>query len=786
MVTERVIKRDGRIEDVDFNKVLERIRALCFGLNTTHVNAHKIAKMVIQGVYDLVPTHELDVLAVKVAGSLTVEHHDYGLLAGRISASNLQKQCPGTFSQCVSDLYNYERDGKRAPLVSEEYHDYVQQNKETLDAMVRPERDMTYNVFAMETLKRSYLLKCGERIVETPQYMNLRVATFLNMHLSTSDVLATYDALSEKKYTHASPTIFNSGTPCPQMASCFLLKLDEDSIRGIYKTLGDCAEISKSAGGIGLAFHEIRSAGSYIHSTGGKADGLVPALRVYNESSRYVTQASKRKGSYAVYLECHHADVMDFLKLRLPGGAEEARCRFLFTALWCTDMFFERVKAGAPWSLFDPNTAPGLNDVFGDAYVELYERYEREGRAVYQIPAQDVWDAVVTSASETGTPYLVNKDQANRMSNQSNVGVIQSSNLCAEILEFTSPEETAVCNLASVNLAAFVRDDNLTIDYEGLADVASLATRNLNNVIDKSYYPTPECRASNVRHRPLGLGVSGLADVFFKLGVPFDSPEAYKINARMFEALHFGALRESAALAARDGPYESFEGSPASRGVLQQDMWRDPALNPGVSGELRAELASTLDWENRWQALREIIRRDGLRNSLLTAVMPTATSATIIGVNECVEPITSNVYTRAVLSGEFVVINKYLVEALDALGLWDAQMSNRIIVNNGSVQAIKEIPVHVKEVFKTVWEISQKALIDQSFHRSPFVDQSQSLNLFMRGVTRRKYTSMMFYAWDRRLKTMQYYLRSAPATNAVQFTVEKVKEEDEPCLACAA
>lgn len=775
---EKVIKRDGRIEEVDFNKILERIKSLCHGLNTHHVNAVKIAKMVIQGVYDMVPTSELDMLAVKVAGGLNVEHPDYGLLAGRISASNLQKQCPKTFSECVEKLYNY----KKGPLVSEEFYQYVMKHADSLNAMVVHEKDLTYNVFSMETLKRSYLLRCDDKIMETPQYMNLRIATFLNMHRTTMEVRDTYNALSDKKYTHASPTMFNAGAPRAQMASCFLLKLHEDSIQGIYKTLSDCAQISKYAGGIGLSIHELRSSGSYIAGNNGKADGIVPALRVFNETALYVNQGGRRRGSFAIYLEPHHADIMDFLQLRLPGGAEERRTRDLFTALWASDLFFERVKDGKKWSLFDPNTAPGLNEVFGDEYVKLYEKYEEEGRAVQVLPAQKVWDAIVTSVTETGTPYLSNKDQANRMSNHRNLGVIQSMNLCAEISQYSSPNETAVCNLASINLSAFVNDDK-SIDYDGLANIASMAVRNLNTVIDKSYYPTEETKRSNQRHRPLGLGVSGLADVFFKVGIPFDSQEARDINRNMFEAMYYGAVRESTLLAAKDGPYPSYNTSPASIGLLQFDMWRSPTLNPGVTEELRKELDSTLGWEDRWQELRHMIKNCGMRNSLLTAVMPTASSASIIGTTECVEPVTSNIYSRAVLSGEFTLVNKYLVDELDKLNLWDKNMSQKIIANDGSVQGIDEIPMELQDRFKTVWEISQKAIIDMSFHRSQFVDQSQSLNLFMRGVTKRKYTSMLFYAWARRLKTMQYYLRSQSATQAVKFTVKKQEEE---CLSCQA
>lgn len=775
---EKVIKRDGRIEEVDFNKILERIKSLCHGLNTKHVNAVKVAKMVIQGVYDMVPTSELDMLAVKVAGGLNVEHPDYGLLAGRISASNLQKQCPKTFSECVEKLYNYEQ----GSLVSEEFYQYVIKHADSLNAMVVHEKDLTYNVFSMETLKRSYLLRCGDKIMETPQYMNLRIATFLNMHRTTMEVRDTYNALSDKKYTHASPTMFNAGAPRAQMASCFLLKLHEDSIQGIYKSLSDCAQISKYAGGIGLSIHELRSSGSYIAGNNGKADGIVPALRVFNETALYVNQGGRRKGSFAIYLEPHHGDIMDFLQLRLPGGAEERRTRDLFTAMWTSDLFFERVKAGEKWSLFDPNTAPGLNEVYGDQYVKLYEKYESEGRAIQVLPAQKVWDAIVTSVTETGTPYLLNKDQCNRMSNQRGNGVIQSSNLCAEIVQYSSKNESAVCNLASINLSAFVNDDK-SIDYDGLANTASLAVRNLNTVIDKSFYPTEETKRSNQRHRPLGLGVSGLADVFFKVGIPFDSQEARDINRNMFEAMYYGAVRESALLAAKDGSYPSYKTSPASLGLLQFDMWRSPTHNPGVTEKLRKELDSTLGWEDRWQELCHMIKNCGMRNSLLTAVMPTASSASIIGTTECVEPVTSNIYSRAVLSGEFTLVNKYLVDELDKLNLWDKSMSQKIIANDGSVQGIDEIPKELQDRFKTVWEISQKAVIDMSFHRSQFVDQSQSLNLFMTGVTKRKYSSMLFYAWARRLKTMQYYLRSQSATQAVKFTVKKQEEE---CLSCQA
>jgi len=782
---ERVIKRDGRIEEVDFNKILERITSLTYGLSN-HVSASKVAKKVVEGIFDLVLTEQLDDLATKIAASLNVNHPDFGLLAGRISASNLQKKCPTKFSESMSMLYNNTVNGVHSPILCENFYEYVMANHDKLDAMVFPSRDFCFSIFSMETLKKSYLLKSGSVICETPQYLYMRVAVFLNMEQGLEAIEETYEAFSSKKYTHASPTLFNAGTNSPQMASCFLQKLDDDSIGGIYKTLSDTAQISRWAGGIGLSMHELRSNGSYIAGSNGRADGIVPALRVFNETAVYVNQAGRRKGSFAVYLEPHHADIEDFLQLRLPGGSEERRTRDLFTALWASDLFFERVKKNESWSLFDPKTAPGLNKVYGDKYVSLYEQYESEGRAVKSLPAQRLWSMIVQSVTETGTPYLSNKDQVNRMSNQRNLGTIESSNLCCEIEQYSSKEETAVCNLASINVSAFVLDDENTVDYEGLAQTSALAVRNLNHVIDKSFYPTPESKLSNERHRPLGLGVSGLADLFFILGVDFDSHEAKVINKNVFEAIYFGAVNESVRLASLHGPYSSFKGSPASFGMLQFDLWNSSSENPGISEELRLELKSTLGWDDRWKYLKLTLKEFGMRNSLLTAVMPTASSASIMGVNECVEPITANVYTRAVLSGEFTIMNRHLVEALDKIGLWNDEMSQQIMKNDGSVQNIEGIPTELKNRFKTVWEVSQKHLIDMSFQRSPFVDQSQSLNLFLKNITTQRYTSMLFYAWARRLKTMQYYLRSQAVTSTVKFTLNNTPEQNQECLSCSA
>jgi ribonucleoside-diphosphate reductase alpha subunit len=785
---EYVVKRNGEKEAVDFSKVYQRIERMTFGLAKDQINVHAVSKAVIQGIFNGVTTEELDNLTVKVAGAMTVEHPDYGILAGRIAVSNLRKKCPPRFSEAVAKLYLYEHPkvGEQTPLVSKELFEAVMADPTLFNDMIVDERDWEYNIFAVETLKKSYLLKCGDEPVETPQYLHMRVAIGISLKdgvVDIENVRRTYEAISTFKYTHATPTLFNAGTPHPQLASCFLIKNKGDSIEGIYGTLAECAQISKHAGGIGLSFHDVRSAGAFIKGNGGTADGIVPALRNFNETARYVNQGGKRKGAIAIYLEPHHADIFDFLDLRKGHGAEERRCRDLFIAVWLSDLFMERCKNNADWTLFDPSTAPGLNEVYGEEYVRLYEQYEFEGRGVRTVKAQELWNSMCVSQIETGTPYVLNKDAVNQLSNQKNLGTIESSNLCSEVCEYTSKDESSVCQLASINLSAFVREDG-TYDYEGLADMASLAVQNLNRIINIGFYPVETARRSMMRHRPVGLGVNALADVYFKLRLPFDSPEAEQLNRNMAEALYYGAVRQSVEEAKRDGPYSTFAGSPASEGKLQMDLWRNPGVNTRVTDErLFARLRkSTLGWEDRWDKLRADVVAHGLRNSLLTAYMPTASSATLLGVYEAFEPQTSNIYRRSVLSGEFAVVNKYLVEDLVELGMWTPEVRNSIIANDGSIQHLEQIPEKMRAVYKTVWEMSMKALIDQSFDRSQYVDQSQSLNMFMKDPTVRKITSMLFYSWARGLKTMLYYLRSRSSAEAQKFTLAA----EPSCTSCTA
>ena len=744
----------------------------------------QVSKSVIGGIYNGVTTAELDQLTVKVAGAMTVEHPDYGVLAGRISISSMKKACPSKFSDAINKLYNYEHPkvGGHVPVVSRDLYEIVMADFTYWDSVIVEDRDWDYNIFAVETLKKSYFLKCGDKVMETPQFMHLRVALGINIKDGLVDkegVLETYNAISTFKYTHASPTIFNSGTPHPQLASCFLIKNKGDSIDGIYGSLLECAKISKHAGGIGLSFHDVRSKGSYIKGNNGTADGIVPALRNFNATACYVNQGSRRKGAIAIYLEPHHADIFDFLDLRKGHGAEERRCRDLFTALWVSDLFMHRCKTNSEWTLFDPSTAPGLNEVYGDEYVRLYEQYEFEGRGVKTVKAQDVWNAICVSLIETGTPYMLNKDACNGLSNQSNLGTIQSSNLCSEVIEYTSKDETAVCQLASINLSHFVSPDGESYDYEALADTASLAVKNLNKIIDIGFYPVETARRSMMRHRPIGLGVNALADVYFKMRLAWDSPEAEQLNRNLHEALYYGAVRQTVLEAEANGTYETYEGSPASQGKLQFDMWRekfqdDPKLHTRLT-------KSTLGWANRWVTLKEALGEHGMRNSLLTALMPTASSATILGVYETMECQTSNIYRRSVLSGEFAIVNKYLVEDLIKLDLWTPEIRNSIIANDGSVQHLGQIPKEIRNIYKTVWELSMKAVIDQSFDRSQYVDQSQSLNMFLKNPNIRKITSMLFYSWARGLKTMSYYLRSRSSSEAQKFTVQEAS-----CLSCSS
>jgi len=753
-----VIKRDGRRESVKFDKVTARIEKLCYGLDSRYVNAIDIAKKVIEGIYDGVTTVELDNLAAEIAASMTTKHPDFAKLAARIAISNLHKVTSKSFSNTMKRLYTYidPKTGENASLISKEVYGIVKKHAAQLDSSIIYDRDFNYDYFGFKTLERSYLMKIEGKIVERPQHMLMRVA--VGIHKEDIDAaVETYNLLSEKWFTHATPTLFNAGTPKPQLSSCFLLTMKDDSIDGIYDTLKQCAKISQSAGGIGLSIHNIRAKGSYIKGTGGVSNGVVPMLRNFDMTARYVDQGGgKRKGSFAIYLEPWHADIFEFLELKKNHGKEELRARDLFYALWLSDLFMTRVENNEMWSLFCPNEAPGLADCYGEEFEKLYTKYEAEGKYRKQVKAQDLWFEILEAQIETGTPYILYKDACNRKSNQKNLGTIKSSNLCTEIIEYTSPDEVAVCNLASIALPMFVTEEG-SFDHQKLFEVTQVATRNLNKVIDVNYYPVAEARNSNLRHRPIGLGVQGLADAFILLRMPFDSEEARGLNRDIFETIYFAALTASKDLAKEHGPYESYKGSPVSKGILQFDMW-------GVT-------PSSGRWN--WEELKKEIKKHGVRNSLLLAPMPTASTSQILGNNECFEPYTSNIYTRRTLSGEFIVVNKHLMKDLIQLGLWNDSMKNRLIEANGSIQGINEIPQNIKDLYKTVWEISQKAIIDMASDRGAYIDQSQSLNIHIADPNFGKLTSMHFYAWKKGLKTGMYYLRSKPATDAIKFTVDK-------------
>ncbi|KAI0258190.1 ribonucleotide reductase [Gloeopeniophorella convolvens] len=762
-----VYKRGERKERVQFDKITARITKLCYGLDTNHVNPIEVAQKVIQGVYQGVTTTELDNLAAETAAYLTTKHPDYAILAARIAVSNLHKETKKNFSHVIRDLYHYvnPKTGKPASMISDETYGTIMANAETLDSAIIYERDFQYNFFGFKTLERSYLLRINGRVAERPQHLIMRVA--VGIHGSDIErVLQTYNFMSERYFTHASPTLFSAGTPRPQMSSCFLVAMKDDSIEGIYDTLKNCAMISKSAGGIGLHIHNIRATGAYIAGTNGYSNGIVPMLRAYDATARYVDQGgNKRPGAFAIYLEPWHADIFEFIDLRKNHGKEEVRARDLFYALWIPDLFMKRVEANGDWSLFSPDEAPGLPDTYGDEFEELYERYEREGRARKTMPAQKLWYAILDAQIETGGPFMCYKDHANRKSNQKNLGVIKSSNLCTEIMEYSAPDETAVCNLASIALPSFIRGNRY--DFQKLHDVAKVVAFNLNRVIDVNYYPIEEARRSNMRHRPIGLGVQGLADTFMVLRMPFDSPEARLLNQQIFETIYHAAVEASCEMAQEQGTYETYEGSPASQGQLQYDLW----------GVTPTEL-----WD--WASLKEKVAQHGLRNSLLVAPMPTASTSQILGFNECFEPYTSNIYTRRVLAGEFQVVCPWLLRELVDLKLWDDNMKNRIIANNGSVQAIPEIPADVKAIYKTVWEISQKKVLDLAADRGAFICQSQSLNVHLQAPSTGQLTSMHFHGWRKGLKTGMYYLRTRPAAQAIQFTLDhalvaQVKQQKE-------
>lgn len=759
----RVLKRDGRKEAVKFDKITARIEKLCYGLSE-YVDPVAVAKRVVDGVYDGVTTSELDNLAAETAASMTIKHPDYANLAARIAVSNLHKSTKKSFSETVTDLYEYinPETGKKAPLIADDVYEIIQANAEYLDSQLIYDRDFSYDYFGFKTLERSYLLRMHGKIVERPQQMLMRVS--IGIHKDDLEgALETYELMSKKYMTHATPTLFNAGTPKPQMSSCFLLTMKEDSIDGIYDTLKQTAKISQSAGGIGLSIHNIRATGSYIGGTNGTSNGIVPMLRVYNDTARYVDQGGgKRKGSFAIYVEPWHADIYEFLDLKKNHGKEEMRARDLFYAMWIPDLFMERVEKNEEWTLMCPNECPGLFDCHGQEFVDLYTKYESEGKGRRTVKAREVWAKIMESQIETGTPYMLYKDAANLKSNQQNLGTIRSSNLCTEILEYTSPDEVAVCNLASIALPMFVEDGKF--DHQKLYDVTYKVTYNLNQVIDRNYYPVVEARNSNMRHRPVGLGVQGLADTFIKLRMPFDSEEAKALNKEIFETMYFAAVSSSKDQAVKDGAYETYEGSPISQGQFQHNLW-------GVKDE---ELSGRWDWKE----LREEVEKHGVRNSLLMAPMPTASTSQILGNNECFEPYTSNVYTRRVLSGEFIVVNKHLLNDLIELGLWNDDMKNALMATNGSVQNIEGVPDNLKAIYKTVWEISMRDILDMAADRGMFIDQSQSLNLFMESPNMGKLTSMHFYAWKKGLKTGMYYLRSKPATSAIKFTVKKNAQTD--------
>jgi ribonucleoside-diphosphate reductase alpha chain len=752
----QVLKRNNKTESVKFDKITARIEKLCYSLDRRFVSSIDVAKKVIEGLFDGVSTTELDNLAAETAASLTVKHPDYALLASRIAVSNLHKNTIKSFSETMKLLFEYtdKKSGKYLPLIADDVWAIIEKNAELLDSTIIYDRDYGFDYFGFKTIEKSYLLKIDGKIAERPQHMYMRVA--IGIHKEDIEAaIKTYHLMSDRWYTHGTPTLFNAGTPKPQMSSCFLLTMKDDSIEGIYDTLKQTAKISQSAGGIGLSIHNIRATGSYIGGTNGTSNGIIPMLKVFNDTARYVDQGGgKRKGAFAIYLEPWHADVFEFLDLRKNHGKEEMRARDLFYALWIPDLFMRRVEEGGNWSLFSPSEAPNLHECWGAEFEKLYTTYEAEGRARKVVKAQDLWFAILDAQIETGTPYLLYKDAANGKSNQQNLGTIKSSNLCTEILEYTSEKEIAVCNLASLALPRYVI--NGKFDHEKLYEVTYEVTKSLNKVIDNNFYPVEEARYSNMRHRPIGLGVQGLADAFILLRMPFESEEAKQLNKEIFETIYFAAMTASKDLAKKDGAYETYEGSPVSKAQFQFDLWN---------------VEPTLRWD--WYTLKAEVLKHGVRNSLLVAPMPTASTSQILGNNECFEPYTSNIYVRRVLSGEFVVVNKHLLKDLVELNLWNDEMKNHIISHNGSVQKIDTIPDKIKEIYKTVWEIKQRTLIDMAADRGAYICQSQSLNLFVDTPSTSKLTSMHFYGWRKGLKTGMYYLRSKAAAQAVQFTVEK-------------
>uniref|UniRef100_J3LI42 Ribonucleoside-diphosphate reductase n=1 Tax=Oryza brachyantha TaxID=4533 RepID=J3LI42_ORYBR len=797
-----VVKRDGRQEAVHFDKITARLKKLSYGLSQEHCDPVLVAQKVCAGVYKGVTTSQLDELAAETAAAMTASHPDYASLAARIAISNLHKNTMKSFSETyvlicssyvgcdvlmsisacrikVMYMHYDERSGLMAPLIADGVYEIIMKNATRLDSEIIYDRDFDYDYFGFKTLERSYLLKVGGKVVERPQHMLMRVSIGIHKD-DIESAIKTYHMMSQRWFTHASPTLFNAGTPRPQLSSCFLICMKDDSIEGIYDTLSECATISKCAGGIGVSIHNIRATGSYIRGTNGTSNGIVPMLRVFNDTARYVDQGGgKRKGAFAIYLEPWHADIFEFLDLRKNHGKEENRARDLFYALWIPDLFMERVQSNENWALFCPNEAPGLADCWGDEFQNLYKKYEREGKAKKVVSAQALWFDILKAQIETGTPYMLYKDSCNRKSNQQNLGTIKSSNLCTEIIEFTSPTETAVCNLASIALPRFVREKgvpmeshpaklvgsngstNRYFDFDKLAEITSIVTRNLNKIIDTNYYPVETAKRSNMRHRPIGIGVQGLADTFILLGMAFDSPEAQQLNKDIFETIYYHALKASTEIAAKEGPYETYHGSPVSKGILQPDMWNvDPSDR----------------WD--WSVLREMISKVGVRNSLLIAPMPTASTSQILGNNECFEPYTSNIYSRRVLSGEFVVVNKHLLHDLTEMGIWSSVLKNKIVYEDGSIQKINEIPDDLKAIYRTVWEIKQKTIVDMAIDRGCYIDQSQSLNVHMDQPNFGKLTSLHFHAWSKGLKTGMYYLRTRAAADAIKFTVDTTLLKD--------
>ncbi len=769
-----VLKRDGKREPVMFDKITARVKKMCYGLNKI-VDPVKVAMRVIEGLYDGVTTSELDNLAAETAATMTTAHPDYAKLAARIAVSNLHKNTKKSFSETMDDLYHYvnPRTEKKAPLLADDVYKIIKDNAEKLDSTIIYNRDFNYDYFGFKTLERSYLLKLNGNIVERPQHMLMRVS--IGIHKNDIDeAIETYELMSKKYFTHATPTLFNAGTPKPQMSSCFLLQMQDDSIGGIYDTLKQTAKISQSAGGIGLSIHNVRATGSYIRGTNGTSNGIVPMLKVFNDTARYVDQGGgKRKGSFAMYLEPWHADIFDFLDLKKNHGKEEMRARDLFYAMWIPDLFMKRVQEDGTWTLMCPNECPHLFDTYGDEFEKLYEGYEKVGKGRKTIKARELWEKILESQIETGTPYMLYKDAVNRKTNHKNLGTIRSSNLCTEIMEYTANDEVAVCNLASIALPMFVTEKEngeKFFNHKKLFEVTKKVTRNLDTVIDMNYYPVKEAENSNFRHRPVGLGIQGLADTFINLRLPFTSEEAKKLNQDIFETMYFAAVTSSMEIAKAKEPYSTFKGSPMSEGEFQFNMW-------GIKDD---ELSGNWDWAK----LRKNVMKHGVRNSLLVAPMPTASTSQILGNNEAFEPYTSNIYTRRVLSGEFIVVNKHLLEDLVELGLWNNDMKEDIMRANGSIQHIDAIPADLKELYRTVWEMSMKDIIDMARHRGYFIDQSQSLNLFMQDPDFGKLTSMHFYGWKSGLKTGMYYLRTKSAVNATQFTLSKEKKaEDKPMSA---